>query len=163
MATAERTQGAAKEDEIPDLPYAGPSLRIVAGILDLIVVASFFSLFLAASGLFILISTGWGDTDLTDAQGWRALVILLTYFLFLPWYFTSLWWWRGQTLGMMAVRIAVTDSAGNHLSFWKSVVRTLAWPLSLITVGLGFVPIFFDRQSRALHDMLAGTVVVELP
>ena len=163
MATAERVEGAAQAEQIADLPYASPSLRIVAGILDLIVVASFFALFVAAAGLFVLIKTSWGDTDLTNDQGWRALIILLSYFLFLPWYFASLWWWRGQTVGMMAVRIAVTDSAGSHLSFWKSLLRTLVWPLSVVPLGMGLLPIFFDRHSRALHDMLAGTVVVELP
>jgi uncharacterized RDD family membrane protein YckC len=37
------------------------------------------------------------------------------------------------------------------------------WPLSVIPFGLGLVPIFFDDESRALHDMIASTVVLELP
>ncbi len=163
MATAERVDSAIEEQEPPPLPYASLSVRIVAGILDLIIVASFFMLFLSAAGLFILLNTDWGKTDLTNADGYRALIILAGYFFFLPWYFTALWWWRGQTVGMMAVRIAVTDRMGNHVPFWRALLRTCAWPLSLLPLGIGLVMIALDRESRALHDMIAGTAVVELP
>jgi len=64
---------------------------------------------------------------------------------------------------MMAVHIAVTDAEGYHISFPQAVVRTLVWPLSFLPMGIGMLPILFDRRARALHDMLAGTVVVQLP
>ena len=162
MATAERTETPAGTDH-PYLPYAGVALRIVAGVLDLIVVASVFVLFVAGAGLFLLLRTDWGDTDITNADGWRAIIIILSFLLFLPWYFIALWWWRGQSLGMMAMHIAVTDREGNHLSFARAFVRTLVWPLSVLPLGLGLIPMFTDRESRALHDLLAGTAVVELP
>jgi uncharacterized RDD family membrane protein YckC len=63
----------------------------------------------------------------------------------------------------MATRIAVTDRDGYHISMWRALIRTVTLPLSLIPFGLGMVPILFDDESRALHDMLAGTVVLELP
>jgi uncharacterized RDD family membrane protein YckC len=33
----------------------------------------------------------------------------------------------------------------------------------VVPLALGLVPMFFDKESRALHDMIAGTVVLELP
>ena len=41
-----------------------------------------------------------------------------------------------------------------------AITRTLALPLSILVVGLGFVGILFQRERRALHDLLAGTAVV---
>jgi hypothetical protein len=40
------------------------------------------------------------------------------------------------------------------------VIRTLAFPLSFLLLGLGFTGILFQRDRRALHDMIAGTAVV---
>jgi hypothetical protein len=34
--------------------------------------------------------------------------------------------------------------------------------VSILTLGLGFVPALVDRRRRALPDFLAGTVVVQL-
>jgi uncharacterized RDD family membrane protein YckC len=39
-------------------------------------------------------------------------------------------------------------------------VRTLAFPLSFLLLGLGFLGILLRRDRRALHDVIAGTTVV---
>jgi uncharacterized RDD family membrane protein YckC len=39
-------------------------------------------------------------------------------------------------------------------------VRTLAFPLSFLLLGLGFAGILLGRDRRALHDSIAGTAVV---
>ena len=39
-------------------------------------------------------------------------------------------------------------------------MRTLALPLSFLTLGIGFLPIVFGRTRQALHDRIAGTAVV---
>lgn len=151
------------EDYYPELPYASISLRIVAAILDLVVSASVFMLFVTIAGLQLLARSDWGDnSDPPDEVYYASVVILGSFFLFVPWFFTALWWWRGQTLGQMAVHIAVTDRDGGHLGLWRSLLRTIIWPLSVLPL-IGLLPMFFDRESRALHDMIAGTVVVELP
>ena len=42
----------------------------------------------------------------------------------------------------------------------EAVIRTLALPLSFLILGLGFIGILLNRDRHALHDRLAGTVVV---
>lgn len=163
MAASGQTKQA-QSRAVPNLPYAGLQTRIVAALLDGILLASFFMLFVAAAGLQLLLRSNWGgDSNIPDKVYWTSLLIIVSFALFPPWYFTALWWWRGQSVGMMAVRIAVTDRQGEHLSLWRALLRTLVWPLSLLPLGIGLTPILFDRESRALHDMIAGTVVVELP
>lgn len=143
------------------LPYASFSLRTVAFILDGMVSVSVFALFVAIGGLQILIRSNGGD-DPTDSATYTGLAIAFSSLLFLPWYFIAAWWWKGQTLGMMAVNIAVTDREGNLPSFRQAFLRALVYPLSFAPLATGFATIFFDRESRALHDMLAGTVVLEV-
>ena len=150
--------------EYPTLPYAGAGLRIVGGILDLIVLASLFLLWASASGFYLLTVTDWGnDSVYTDAEGWTAIAILASFAVALPLYFFVFWWWRGQTPGQMAVRIVVTDRDGYHMSFWQALLRTILVPIAVLPLALGLVPMFFDKESRALHDMISGTVVLELP
>jgi Predicted membrane protein/domain len=165
MAT---TQAQVTEDASPEeylaLPYADAGIRIVAAVLDLIVLGSIFLLFVAASGFYLLSQTNWGsDSNYTNAEGWTALAILASSAFVIPIYFFTCWWWRGQSVGQMAVRIMVTDRDGYHLTVWQALRRTFLWPLSALPLGIGFLTMLFDRESRTLHDMLSGTVVLELP
>ncbi len=155
-------QPAPQKKTVDTLPYASFSLRTIAFILDGMVSASVFALFVAIGGITILIRSNGGD-DPTDSETYTGIAIALSSLLFLPWYFIATWWWKGQSLGMMAIHIAVTDRNGNHLSFGQAFLRTLVYPLSFLPLCAGFATIWFDRESRALHDMLADTVVVELP
>jgi len=142
------------------LPYAGFQLRAVAFILDLIVTGSFFLLFFTVAFLPVAIA---GDSQLSGTEEQWVYVILLSYMPFVPLLFFALWAWRGQSVGMMAVRIEVTDRDGEPLTLSRALLRTLVWPLSMFPLAVGAAPVAFDQERRALHDMLAGTVVLELP
>ena len=160
-ATGQVTQYS--EDYGYDLPYASISLRIVAFILDFVVTASIFMTFVTIAGLQLLARSDWGEnSDPPEEVYYASAIILASFFIFIPWLYAALWWWRGQTIGQMAVHIAVTDRDGGHLTFWQAVLRTIFWPITVLTL-VGLTPMFFDRESRALYDMIAGTVVVELP
>lgn len=142
------------------LPYAGFQLRTVALILDLIVLGSFFLLFFTIAFLPVALA---GGSHLSDSETRWVYVVLLSYIPFVPVLFFVLWAWRGQSIGMMAVRIEVTDRDGEPLSVLLALKRTFFWPLSMFPLGLGAVPVLFDDERRALHDMLSSTVVLELP
>ncbi len=142
------------------LPYAGFQMRTVAFILDLIVMGSFFLLFFTIAFLPIALA---GSSHLSDSETRWVYVVLLSYIPFVPLLFFVLWTWRGQSIGMMAVRIEVTDRDGEPLSALRALQRTVLWPLSMFPLALGAVPALFNDERRALHDMLAGTVVLELP
>lgn len=67
----------------------------------------------------------------------------------------------GQTVGKMTTGIRVVAEADQAVDFGRAVVRTLASLVSVLPVGLGFIPAFFDEDRRALHDRLTGTRVVK--
>ena len=67
----------------------------------------------------------------------------------------------GRTLGKWVAGLRIERRDGVPLSFGRALVRHLVgYPLTLLTLGLGFLFAAFDPQGRALHDWLAGTVVV---
>jgi uncharacterized RDD family membrane protein YckC len=164
MAQMSQVEREVRYEDLPPLPYAGFGLRLVAAVLDVIVLASVFLLFVSGAAFYLLTQTNWGnDSDMTNGEMWTAIAIVSTYALFVPLYFFSLWWAKGQSLGQMAVRIAITDRDGYHISGWRAFLRVLMWPLSIGPVAIGLLPIFFDQERRALHDMISGTIVIELP
>jgi uncharacterized RDD family membrane protein YckC len=66
----------------------------------------------------------------------------------------------GRTLGMAVVGLAAVQSDGAQIRPGQAVLRVLAFPLSFLLFGLGFVGILLQREHRALHDLIAGTAVV---
>lgn len=145
------------------LRYASIETRLVAFILDFIVLASFFALFMAFAGLELLLRSDFGDNDPPDQAYYVAAIIILAYFVaFVPLYFVGLWTWRGQTLGKMAIAIRVVRSDGRPMSVGAALLRLVGYLFSSLLLFVGFLMIVFDRQRRGLHDRLADTVVVDL-
>jgi uncharacterized RDD family membrane protein YckC len=64
---------------------------------------------------------------------------------------------RRATLGKRALGIAVTDQAGDRISFGRALLRSV-----LLVVGfpLGCLLVPFTRYKQALHDFLADSVVI---
>ena len=148
--------------KIAPIAYAGLQIRIVAFILDMMVLISFAMLFAAAAVAYLLVDSNNGD--LSGRAVPVFLAIVLTYvFAFVPLYFVLLWTWSGQTVGMMAVRIKVLSRDGGPVSFGRSALRLLGYAASVLPLFLGLAIALVDRERRALHDHLAGTVVVALP
>lgn len=65
------------------------------------------------------------------------------------------------TLGKRALGIKVTDLDGRRLTFGKALGRWFAAALSYFTLYIGFLMAAFTTRHQALHDMVAGTLVVD--
>jgi uncharacterized RDD family membrane protein YckC len=64
------------------------------------------------------------------------------------------------TVGKMAVGIVVTDMEGRRLSFGRATGRHFAKMVSGITFGLGYIIQPFTKNRQALHDIIAGTLMM---
>lgn len=67
---------------------------------------------------------------------------------------------KQATLGKMALGIIVTDLDGNRISFGKANARYWSKLLSVLTLYIGFIMAGFTGKKQGLHDILAGTLVV---
>lgn len=64
------------------------------------------------------------------------------------------------TFGKMAVGIAVTDLNGEKLSFSKATGRYFSKIVSVLILMFGFIMAGVTRKKQALHDIMAGSLVV---
>jgi uncharacterized RDD family membrane protein YckC len=76
-------------------------------------------------------------------------------------YFSAFTAVGGQTIGKMAVGIRVVADRRGSLDGSAAIHRTVVGTLSVVTLGLGFLPALVGADRRALHDRLSGTRVIK--
>ncbi len=148
----------------PQFRYAGFWRRFVALIIDGLVFTPLLVIFLVSSGLVGLIS-GAGNRDMEGVGAALLGVGIFTGLLVLlagNWlYHTMMESSRHQgTLGKMALGIKVTDLNGNRISFARANGRFFGKWVSGAIMNIGYLMAAFTVQKQALHDMLAGTLVI---
>lgn len=68
---------------------------------------------------------------------------------------------KQATLGKMALGIKVTDLEGRRIGFGRATGRYFSQILSALLLCMGFIMAGFTARKQALHDMIAGTLVVK--
>lgn len=64
------------------------------------------------------------------------------------------------TPGKIAMGLRVTDLAGKRVGVVRATVRHFAKALTVATLFVGFFLAFFTRRRQALHDLIAGCLVL---
>ena len=64
------------------------------------------------------------------------------------------------TLGKMALGLIVTDLKGEPIAFGRATGRYFGKIISALLLGIGFLMIGWTEKKQALHDIMAGTLVV---
>ena len=135
--------------------YAGFASRFIAFVFDCVLSIAVFELTLAAISFAASVLTG---TSIHWNRG--NLWVVIAFFAWEFFYYAYSWTVSGRTPGMMILGVQVVGQGGTRVGAQRGLVRTLAFPLSFILLGLGFLGILLGRDRRALHDVIAGTVVV---
>jgi len=151
-------------------PYAGFWLRVVAYIIDGLIIGVIFGVLFLIGIAFV----GIGSMETMargmhngDAEPPVALVLMLIFIFFLSivasWiYYAYLESSPNQgTLGKMALGLIVTDVQGRRISFGHATGRFFAKIITgLIPLGIGYMMAGFTEKKQALHDMIAATLVL---
>lgn len=71
-------------------------------------------------------------------------------------------WWRfGTSPGKYLVELRIVDHrTDGPPPLWRLALRYIAYFISALPLGLGFLVALFNRDRRALHDFIAGTRVI---
>jgi uncharacterized RDD family membrane protein YckC len=64
------------------------------------------------------------------------------------------------TPGKLALGLKVVDLEGQRIGVWRAAARYLAEMLNSLTLGVGYLMAAFTERRQALHDIVAGTLVV---
>jgi uncharacterized RDD family membrane protein YckC len=129
--------------------YAGFWRRVLAYLLDTtLLLGVFFSIFTAVNVLapqdFNVLAN---VAPVCGALGWAYYAILESSPA------------RG-TLGKLALGLYVADTHGDPIGFWRAVVRNALKYLSSLLLFIGWLMAAFTPRKQALHDLLAGTLVL---
>ena len=157
-----QTYGAAR----PTIAYAGFWLRFVAFIIDAIVLGIAGAIitfpFVASMGMGGLMR-GRPPMNLEEwmpfVSGlWKIILIRIV----LQWLYFALLEssaWQG-TLGKKALGLEVTDMQGTRISFGRATGRFFGKIISGFILLIGFIMAGFTEKKQALHDLMAGTLVI---
>src|SRR5215212_2585239 len=90
-----------------------------------------------------------------NSAGWLIGILLaVTNFIIFPML-------SGQSIGKMFTGLRIIRNDGQPATFGQLLIRRLfGYPVTAASLGLGFLFSVFSTKGRALHDYIAGTVVV---
>ena len=70
---------------------------------------------------------------------------------------------KQATVGKILVGVVVTDIDGNRVSFGRASGRYFGKIVSWIILAIGFIMAAFTERKQALHDIMAGCLVIRKP
>ena len=134
--------------------YGGFWLRVLAYMLDSVVVTAGTIPLAFMAGL--MIGFNGGRSEAAELVG--NLIGIAMAWIYAALMESSA---KQATLGKMALRLKVTDEAGQRISFGRATGRHFAKYLSALLLCIGFIMVAFDQRKQGLHDKMAGTLVVK--
>jgi len=153
-----------------EVRYAGFWLRFVAYIIDdLIMGFAGFLISIPFIGGVIFSAIGIGENPentenlVKGIAGILGFVIgLVALVVILGWlYYALMESSKTQaTLGKMALGLKVTDLEGNPISFARATGRYFGKIISGMILNIGYIIAGFTQKKQALHDIIAGCLVV---
>ena len=134
--TKKQHTGSKSGPVMTQIQYANMGKRILACIIDWVIVSILTGVFYTKAGSF-----SW--------------LIMVLYFAVME---SSSY---QATFGKMVMNLKVVDTKGRKLGFMHSVGRNAGKWVSTITLFIGYFMAFFTERNQALHDIMASTIVVE--
>jgi uncharacterized RDD family membrane protein YckC len=155
---------------VPRVEYAGFWLRFLAFLIDNAVMGIGLVLILIPliflTGLGGFIGEIHPDEDMNDVG-----IFMLFGLLFLAATVSLLWTWLYHalmessewqaTVGKRLLGLVVTDMAGRRVSFGRATGRHFAKIITnMVPAFIGYIMTGFTEKKQALHDMIAGCLVL---
>ncbi len=153
--------------------YAGFWLRFVAYIIDGLIVGAVQSIIIVPVLGMLGISFAAMDGNMDAMSDGEAIAVVIGMFSAMGTtfliagiigivYYTIMEASKFQaTFGKMALGLIVTDLDGKPLDFGKALLRNLGKIVSQMILMIGYIMAGFTDKKQALHDMIAGALVVK--
>lgn len=155
----------------PRVEYGGFWLRFLAYLIDGAVIAIGICLvaiplvFLTGLGTFL--SQIHPEEDWNENGAWFIVVViffLATASLVITWLYHALMEcseWQA-TVGKKVLGLVVTDMQGRRISFGRATGRHFAKIVTnMVPAFIGYIMAGFTEKKQALHDMIAGCLILE--
>lgn len=174
----------------PRLAFASFESRIAAATLDLLVLFIIAALLVTGGSMFVLASSDFAEVDPSDFSIWVFYACVGAIGPAAILYYLISYAWKGQTVGKAVMQLVVLRSDGHHLGLLGAISRVIGGLVYVLFLSIGLLGAYvlrdrllyaavavgaalvvslvglfwavFDSRRRALHDRLAGTIVVRL-
>jgi uncharacterized RDD family membrane protein YckC len=166
----ETTQIPYQQEQQP-VQYAGFWWRFLAYIVDSIIISFvswiFFIPVLAIFGisLFSMKQSGYDmdDPAMFIAPFLMAIIPMAIISTAAQWlYFSLMESSKHQgTVGKLLLKIKVTDTSGNRITFARATGRYFAKIISSMIIMIGYIMAGFTERKQALHDIIANCYVIK--
>jgi uncharacterized RDD family membrane protein YckC len=140
--------------------YAGFWLRVVAVIIDAVILWPVGMLISYMFGMPTFPTGAEADPETINTTGLLGSNLLS---IVINWLYYALMESSAKqaTVGKMALKLKVTDMDGNRIGFGQATGRYFGKIISSIILFIGFIMAGFTEKKQALHDIMAGTLVVK--
>jgi uncharacterized RDD family membrane protein YckC len=153
----------------PSLVYAGFWLRVVAHLIDGILAAIAFVILLLIAFAMVgvdhlkALAQGSSPEEFFTPEVIAVIIMLAGTSIVMMWLYYA--WMESSayqgTLGKMVLGLIVTDLEGRRISFGRASGRYFAKIITgFIPLGIGYAMAGFTEKKQALHDMIAGCLVL---
>jgi len=154
-----------------DLILATMKRRLAAFLIDWVFIIMIYFCVLAIFSLFnvndwkINVKSIFEVEIETNLNNSYFIIFLKILFGFLPiLYFTILFYFfKGQTIGKIFLKIKVVSLYHEKLGFWHCFERSLGYFTSALEFGFGYIQAIWNPNRMALHDKIGETIVISLP
>ncbi|MGH8145499.1 MAG: RDD family protein [Rhodanobacteraceae bacterium] len=141
--------------------YAGFWRRVVAWVIDFVIVTVIAEGCILLLGIWLLVSLalsgaghGVAMTRLVDTA-LQPLVVVIAWLYYAVCESSS---WQA-TIGKLTLGLRVTDGYGERIDFGRASGRHFGKYVSALIFGFGFLLAGWTARKQALHDLLAGCCV----
>lgn len=154
----------------PRVEYGGFWLRFLAYLVDGAVIL--IGICVVAIPLVFLTGLGAYLSNINPEQDWNengawaiiaVIFLLATASLVVTWLYHALMEcseWQA-TVGKKVLGLVVTDMEGRRVSFWRATGRHFAKIVTnMIPLLIGYILAGFTDKKQALHDMIAGCLIL---
>ncbi|WP_069472455.1 RDD family protein [Candidatus Marithrix sp. Canyon 246] len=141
--------------------YAGFWRRLFAACIDILWIVgliTYLSTYVDNTDYLVLPDQVLATLPMLENFPWQKFLVqgMLPIFLIL-----GLWVKYAATPGKLIVDSEIVDAdTGKPIDLQQAMLRSIAYIISLIPLGLGFLWILWDKRKQGWHDKIAGTVVI---
>ena len=148
-------------------PPGGFWIRFVAYMIDGLVMLVPTAILVGIFAAFVILTDESMDHEGLPALLVVAIVVLVAALIVVNWLYEALMTSspRGATLGKMALGLRIVRFDGTQLSFGRATARHFVKYMvtPMVPLAIGYIMAAFTNRKRALHDILADTLVIKSP
>ena len=145
-------------------PPGGFWIRFVAYMIDAFILLVPTVILVGLFVGFVILNRVTVNDDGLPAVMVVALLLLMAAMIVVNWLYEALMTSspRGATFGKMALGLRIVRLDGTQLSFGRATGRHFAKYMvtPMVPLAIGYIMAAFTNRKRALHDILADTLVI---